>query len=108
MEGILSINAIAADPGVRNGRPYIVGTSITVADVVIAHRYHQLDADGIAEWYGLTLEQTYAALAWYYGHQPETDALVRELIRNAERLSNERPGNERSLLLDARTNPQQC
>ena len=98
MEGVLSINLIAAGPGVRNGRPYILGTSVTVADVVIAHVYHRLDADGIAAWYGLTLAQTHAALAWYYVHQAETDELVHQLIRKADLLSAERPGNERSLL----------
>lgn len=98
MDGVISINAIAVDPGIRNGRPYLIGTSVTVADVVIAHMYHGLDADGIADWYGLTLAQTHAALAYYYDHKAEIDELVRGLIRKAETLAIERPGNERSLL----------
>ncbi len=98
MDGILSINLIASDPQVRNGRPFIVGTTVTVADVVIAHVYQRLDADGIAAWYGLSLAQTHAALAWYYDHKAETDELVHSLIRKADTLTDERPGNERSLL----------
>ena len=69
MDGILSINLIASDPQVRNGRPFIVGTTVTVADVVIAHVYQRLDADGNAAWYVLSLAQTHAALAWYYDHK---------------------------------------
>jgi uncharacterized protein (DUF433 family) len=98
MEGVLSINLIAADPAVRGGRPHIAGTTVTVADVVIAHIYQRMDADTIADWYGLTLAQTHAALAWYYSHQPETDEQVRQLVRKADALVRERPGNERSLL----------
>ena len=98
MEGVISINAIAVNPAVRNGRPFIIGTSVTVADVVIAHVYHRLDADAIAGWYDLTLAQIHAALAYYYDHQAETDELVRHLIRKAETLAAERPGNQRSLL----------
>ena len=98
MENVLSINLIASDPQVRNGRPYILGTSVTVSDVVIAHVYQQLDADSIAARYGLSLAQTHAALAWYYDHKAETDELVHRLIRKADLLSAERPGNERSLL----------
>lgn len=98
MEGVLSINLISANPAVRDGRPFITGTTVTVADVVIAYIYQRMDADGIADWYGLTLAQTHAALSWYYSHQAETDELVHSLIRKAEILASERPGNERSLL----------
>jgi uncharacterized protein (DUF433 family) len=98
MEQVISINSIAVDPAVRSGRPYIIGTSVTVADVVIAHVYHRLDADGIADWYNLTLAQTHAALAYYFEHKAETDELVRALIRRADALLETRPGNERSLV----------
>ncbi len=94
MEGVLSINLIAADPAVRNGRPFIAGTTVTVADIVIAHVYQRMDADTIADWFGLSLAQTHVALAWYYSHQAETDALVRQLIRRADAFVRERPGNE--------------
>ena len=65
-----SINLIAINPKVRNGRPYIIGTTLTVADVAIAKIYHHQDPDGIADWYGLTLPQVYVALAYYYDHKP--------------------------------------
>lgn len=64
MEIIQSINLIAINPKVRNGRAYIVGTTVTVHDVAIAKIYHAQDVDGIADWYGLTLSQVHAALAY--------------------------------------------
>ena len=97
-ETIQSINLIAINPKVRNGRPYIVGTTVTVADVAIAKIYHNQDADGIADWYGLTLPQVYAALAYYYDHKPDLDEQIRSQIRRAEDLKERRVGNEGSLL----------
>ena len=93
-----SINVIAVNPEVRNGRPHIVGTTVTVADIAIAKIYHDQDADGIADWYGLTLAQVYAALSYYYDNKAAMDEQVRQLIRHAEDLKAKRVGNEGSLL----------
>ncbi|NUQ06472.1 MAG: DUF433 domain-containing protein [Anaerolineae bacterium] len=93
-----SINLIAINPGVRSGRPYIVGTTITVLDIAIAQNYHQRDAAGIAEWYGLSLSQVHAALAYYYEHQGKIDDLIAAQIRHAEELQEHRVGNAGSLL----------
>ena len=98
MSEVQSINLIAIDPTVRRGRPYIIGTTITVADVAIAHIYHRQDADGIAGWYGLSLPQVYAALAYYYDHKDDLDEQIRSLIRHAEELEEHRVGNGGSLL----------
>lgn len=98
MERIESINVVAVNPKVRGGRPYIVGTTVTIADLAIAKIYHDQDADGIADWYGLTLAQVYAGLAYYYDHKAEMDEQIRQRIRHAEDLRAKRVGNERSLL----------
>jgi uncharacterized protein (DUF433 family) len=98
MNIVQSIDLIAINPKVRSGRPHIVGTTITVADVAIAHVYHGQDADGIADWYQLTLPQVYAALAYYYEHKAEMDEQIRHQIRHAEALKEKRIGNEGSLL----------
>lgn len=92
MDVIQSINLIAINPNVRKGRPHIVGTTVTVVDIAIAKIYHFLDADGIAEWYGLSLSQVYAALAYYYDHKEAIDELIREQIRRAEALKAGRVG----------------
>ena len=95
MQTIQSINLIATNPKVRSGRPYIVGTTVTVADVAIAKIYHAQDADGIADWYGLSLAQVYAALAHYYDHKSEMDEQIHDLIRRAQTLKEKRVGGHR-------------
>lgn len=86
MTTIQAIEAIGTDPDIRSGRPYIVGTTVTVSDVAIARLYHGLDAEGIADWYGLSLPQAYAALAYYYEHKRAIDDQIRAQIRRAEAL----------------------
>lgn len=49
MNTILAINLIATNPGVRSGRPYIVGTTLTVADIAIAHIFGVMDADAVLD-----------------------------------------------------------
>ncbi|MCA0458702.1 MAG: DUF433 domain-containing protein [Chloroflexi bacterium] len=98
MDIMQSINLIAINPNVRNGRPYIVGTTITVADVAIVKIYHRQDADGIAAWYDLSLPQVYAALSYYYDHKSEMDDYIHEQIRRAQELKEKRVGNDHSLL----------
>ncbi len=98
MTTIQAIETIGTDPDIRSGRPYIVGTTVTVADVAIARLYHGLNAEGIADWYGLDLHQAYAALAYYYQHKAAIDDQVRAQIRRAEALKEQRVGAADSLL----------
>lgn len=98
MQTVQSINLIAIDERVRHGRPYILDTSVTVSDVAIVKIYHGQDADGIADWYGLTLPQVYAALAYYYENRDTIDDDIRTQIRRAEQLKEEGIGSEDSLL----------
>ena len=95
---VQSINQIATDERVRRGRPYIMGTSVTVADVAIVKIYHQLDADDIAQWFDLELSHVYAALAYYYDHKEELDADIQAQIRRAEEFKENRVGGPDSLL----------
>lgn len=98
LDVVQSINLIAINPKIRNGRPHIIGTTLTVADVVIVQNYHHQDAAGIAEWYGISRAQVHAALAYYYEHEAEIDEQIATQIRLAEDLEKRRVGNERSLL----------
>lgn len=98
MDIMQSINLIAINPKVRSGRPYIVGTTVTVVDVAIVKIYHGQDPDEIAAWYDLSLPQVYAALAYYYDHKIEMDDQIREQIRRAQELKEKRVGNAHSLL----------
>lgn len=92
------IEQIAIDERVRGGRPYIIGTSVTVADVAVVKIYHGQDADGIAQWFGLSLPQVYAALAYYYEHKDDIDAEIRDRMRRAEDLKANYAGRSDSLL----------
>lgn len=98
MTTIQAIEAIGTDPDIRGGRPYLVGTTVTVADIAIVRLYHGLDAEGIADWYGLSLPQTYAALAYYYGHKLEIDDQIRVQIERSEMFKEKRVGGANSLL----------
>lgn len=93
MDTLLSINLIASNPSIRSGRPYIVGTTITVADIAIAQIYHMLDVDGIADYYNLPLEAVHAALAYYYQHKVEIDESIRERRKLAEDMKEKRVGS---------------
>lgn len=93
MATIQSIDLIATDSDVRSGRPFLVGTTITVADVAIAKIYHYQEPDGIAVSYDLTLPQVYAALAYYYAHKAEIDTDIRERQRIAEEMKENRVGS---------------
>lgn len=95
---VQAIEVIAINPNVRSGRPYIIGTSVTVTDVAMAKNYHNQDADGIADWYGLTLSQVYGALAYYYDHKAELVQTIRAQIKQSENFKEKRIGNGNSLL----------
>lgn len=92
MTTVQTIDLIATDPYIRSGRPYILGTTVTVSDVAIAKLYHDKDPDGIADWYGLSLPQVYAALAYYYEHKETIDLEIRQQISRAEILREQRVG----------------
>jgi uncharacterized protein (DUF433 family) len=93
METTLSINLIASNPSVRGGRPYLVGTTITVADIAIAKIFHRLEPEEIAENYRLTLSQVYAALAHYYDNKASTDASIQERHNLAAEMKEKRVGS---------------
>lgn len=97
-EKVQTIQVIAINPKVRNGRPFIIGTSVMVTDVAMAKNYHNQDADGIADWYGLTLPQVYGALAYYYEHKAELDQTIRAQIKRGEEFKEKRIGGGNSLL----------
>jgi len=95
---ILSINLIASNPKVRNGRPYIVGTGITVADIASIKIFQGKSAEEIADDYELPPQQVYAALAYYYDHKPEIDQSIREQRTLAEEMKEKRVGGRHKAL----------
>ncbi len=60
--------------GVREGRPRIAGTGVTVKRVVSWYKLG-LDPEEIAEEFGhLTLAQVHAALAYYHANREEIES----------------------------------
>ena len=93
MDTIQNISLIAINPDIREGRPYLIGTTLTVADIAIAKVYRMLDADGIADYYDLSLPQVYAALAYYYEHKAEIDTSIAERRKLAQEMKEKRVGS---------------
>lgn len=87
---IQAIDQIATNPRVRSGRPFIVGTSITVTDIAIAKVFKMMEAEEIADYYRLTLPQVYSALAYYYEHKAEIDLNIAQRRQLAEEMKEKR------------------
>ena len=93
MDTLLSINLIATNPQIRSGRPYIWGTTLTVADIVTAKIYQLLDADGIADYFEISLQQVHAALAYYYEHKAEIEQDIKNRRELADEMREKRVGS---------------
>lgn len=74
--------------GYRGGRPFIVGTGVTVDRVSVLFRVDGLSAEQIADEMGLTRAQVYAALSFYLANQERIDREIddadRQLARYAD------------------------
>ena len=82
---------IACAPGVRDGRPHIAGTGITVHRIVRWYK-QGLTAEQIADEYShLTLAQVYAALSCYHANQTEMEQELAAEDAETERLERQTP-----------------
>ena len=71
---------IVRTPEIRNDRPRVAGTGVTVSRIVSWYRLG-LNAEEIADRIGhLTIAQVYAALTYYHANRPEIDD---DLLREA-------------------------
>ena len=93
MNTIQAIDQIATNPRIRNGRPFIIGTTVTVADVATAKVFMMMDAEEIADYYQLTLPQVYSALAYYYEHRTEINLDIEQRRQLAEEMKEKRVGS---------------
>lgn len=93
MEIIHHIDLISSNPQVRQGRPCIAGTGITVADIVIATIMHHQTVDDIATDYDLSLAQVHAALAYYYAHKDDIDSDMKRRYQLAQDMKEKRVGS---------------
>jgi len=86
---------IEASNSVRGGKPRIVGTRITVADIVLMHRRLGRALEEIAGTYDLRLAAVYAAMAYYYDHKDEIDRSLEEEEALAEAFKKNNPSRLR-------------
>jgi len=85
------VQHITVTPGLRGGKPHIIGTRITVSDVAFFHLTWGWSAEQIAAEYDLSLASVYAALAYYYDHRAEVDQRTAEDEAFAEAVKKEYP-----------------
>ena len=69
---------IEATPETRGGKPRIVGSRITIEDIVLMHLRLGQSLIEIAGKYDLPLAAVHAAMAYYYDHQEETDRSIED------------------------------
>ncbi|MGB0929480.1 MAG: DUF433 domain-containing protein [Chitinophagales bacterium] len=62
----------------KKGQAYIEGTKTKVSELIVEKLAYGWDAETLSLQHGyLTLGQIYSALAFYYDHQKEMDALIK-------------------------------
>ena len=97
---IQTIDQIATNPRVRSGRPFIVGTSVTITDIAVAKVFMMMEAEEIADYYRLTLPHVYSALAYYYEHKAETDLNIAQRRQLAEEMKENRVGSRHRSIVE--------
>jgi len=65
---------ITRDPALRDGRPTIAGTGVSVRTIVIETNRRLSPAEIAADRPHLSLAQIYAGLSFYHANRPEMDA----------------------------------
>jgi len=82
-----SINLIYTDPEVQDGRPCLLGSDISVAEMIMRQEQGAIDDHDTATHFEIGLAEVHAAMAYYYLHQAEIDA---DIAAIASRLEQER------------------
>ena len=70
---LTEIQHITVTPGLRGGKPHIIGRRITVSDIAFYHLEQSMSVDEIAAEFDLSLASIHAALAYYFDHRAEID-----------------------------------
>lgn len=78
---------ISCHADVRNGRPIIAGTGVSVRQIVACYRFGQTPEEIADQYSHLTLAQVYAALAFYHANPIAVNADLDSEIREYDRLA---------------------
>jgi uncharacterized protein (DUF433 family) len=84
MDSVHPIDTIVSNPDLHGGQPVVSGSRVRVVDLIASHLYRDQTADELATNFNLDLAQVYAALAYYYQHKAEFDAVLRTEEHQAE------------------------
>ena len=93
---------IEVTPDVAGGKPRIKGHRITVQNIVVWHERMGKSVDEISAEYGLTLAEIHAALSYYFDHQDEINASIRESGVLVQEMRKRTPSILEHKLLDRR------
>ncbi len=86
---------IVRSPEIRDGRPRIAGTGVTVRRIVGWYKLG-FSLEDIADKFGhLTLAQVHAALTYYHANREEIEADIAEEAAAADRLEREHHSSRR-------------
>jgi uncharacterized protein (DUF433 family) len=85
------VQHITVTPGLRGGKPHIIGRRLTVSDIAFFHLKWGLSVPEIAAEYNLSLAEVHAALAYYFDHREEIDKRTAEDEAFAEEMRKDYP-----------------
>ncbi len=80
---------IVATPGILGGKARIDGTRIAVEHIAIAYNSGQSIDEIVGSYQGITHADVFAALAYYYDHKEEVDAMIKQDEQEYEKLYRE-------------------
>ena len=86
---INSTRLIISSSDIRQGKPRIAGTSITVHRIAIWYKLGYSAEEIVDQYSHLNLAQVYAALAYYHSHQSIIDAEIAADEQQEKRLEAE-------------------
>ncbi len=67
---------IKITPDIRGGKPHLVGSRITVAEIAIMYLKMGQSLEFIAGKYHLSLASVYGAMSYYYEHKEDIDQQI--------------------------------
>ena len=78
---------ILTDSNIRNGRPYIAGTGVTVQRIVEWYKQGESPEEIAENIFGhLSLAQVFAALTYYHANRERIEADILQDVKIAKRL----------------------
>jgi uncharacterized protein (DUF433 family) len=85
MPSVIDIGSlIVRDPGIREGRPCIAGTGVTVSRIAQWHNLGLSPEEIVGKFGHLSLAQVHAALAYYHANRSEIESDIESDARAAE------------------------